>query len=287
MAGFNNKFFSLKGEKERVSNAGKYLQLATSKMSFGIIKGPEENKSYVPTSTVSRAAQMLANNPGKVAFVGGTAVNAVKFAPQLNTLAKSGASRAASGARKVKGLVVGNASKATGIVKTANDLRSSRTAVGPTGSTAMPGIIQQPRSSMVRAREPSPGLLSSPQGTAGILDTASSLTGVTSRTGGGSVRRRTSARSHTRKTRSSTSGAPTPRRRGARRTSRPRRSGRKTRRASRRKTTRRKSSKRRYGTAKQYARPGGKNVKYTKNGQPYIILASGKARFIKGRRKKR
>ena len=27
-------------------------------------------------------------------------------------------------------------------------------------------------------------------------------------------------------------------------------------------------------------------VKYTKNGQPYIILASGKARFIKGKRRK-
>lgn len=30
-----------------------------------------------------------------------------------------------------------------------------------------------------------------------------------------------------------------------------------------------------------------KGVKYTKNGQPYIILASGKARFIKGKRRKK
>lgn len=28
-----------------------------------------------------------------------------------------------------------------------------------------------------------------------------------------------------------------------------------------------------------------RGVKYTKNGQPYIILASGKARFIKGKRR--
>jgi hypothetical protein len=28
-----------------------------------------------------------------------------------------------------------------------------------------------------------------------------------------------------------------------------------------------------------------RRVKYTKNGQPYIILASGKARFIKGKRR--
>lgn len=41
-----------------------------------------------------------------------------------------------------------------------------------------------------------------------------------------------------------------------------------------------------YGTAKQYKRKGGLKVKYTKNGQPYIILKSGKARFVKGRRKK-
>jgi len=42
-----------------------------------------------------------------------------------------------------------------------------------------------------------------------------------------------------------------------------------------------------YGSSKQYRRKGGKSVRYTKNGQPYIILNSGKARFIKGRRRKR
>ena len=47
-----------------------------------------------------------------------------------------------------------------------------------------------------------------------------------------------------------------------------------------------KSRKKRYGTARQYARKGGKSVKYTKNGQPYIILSDGRARFVKGRRKK-
>lgn len=50
--------------------------------------------------------------------------------------------------------------------------------------------------------------------------------------------------------------------------------------------SRSRSKKKRYGTAKQYRKKGGKSVKYTKNGQPYIILSSGKARFIKGRRKK-
>lgn len=38
---------------------------------------------------------------------------------------------------------------------------------------------------------------------------------------------------------------------------------------------------------KRKARKGHKKgVRYTKNGQPYIILKSGKARFIKGRRRK-
>ncbi len=52
------------------------------------------------------------------------------------------------------------------------------------------------------------------------------------------------------------------------------------------KGSKKRSSKKRYGTAKQYKRKGGKSVKYTKNGQPYIILANGRARFVKGRRKK-
>lgn len=41
---------------------------------------------------------------------------------------------------------------------------------------------------------------------------------------------------------------------------------------------------RRTGTRTVHRKRGG--VKYTKNGQPYVILKSGKARFIKGRRKK-
>ena len=69
-------------------------------------------------------------------------------------------------------------------------------------------------------------------------------------------------------------------RRGTRGKKKQRRSTRKTTRR-----TRRKSRKKSYGTAKQYARKGGKSVKYTKNGQPYIILSDGRARFVKGKRK--
>lgn len=51
----------------------------------------------------------------------------------------------------------------------------------------------------------------------------------------------------------------------------------------RRKSSRRsrKSKKKKYGTSRQYKRKGGKTVYYTKNGQPYIKLASGKARFVR------
>ena len=47
------------------------------------------------------------------------------------------------------------------------------------------------------------------------------------------------------------------------------------------KKTSKKSSKKKYGTEAQYNRKGGKDVKYTKNGQPYILDSKGKARFIK------
>jgi len=48
-----------------------------------------------------------------------------------------------------------------------------------------------------------------------------------------------------------------------------------------RSSTKRRKKKSSFGTAKQYKRKGGKAVHYTKTGQPYIILKSGKARFIK------
>lgn len=41
---------------------------------------------------------------------------------------------------------------------------------------------------------------------------------------------------------------------------------------------------RRASRVRYSARKGRRGVKYTKNGQPYIIMKSGKARFIKGRR---
>jgi len=69
------------------------------------------------------------------------------------------------------------------------------------------------------------------------------------------------------------------------------------RKTSRRKAPRRKRStrtsrsrsrtrrKRGYGTEKQYKRKGGLDVKYTKNGQPYVIQSNGRARFVKRSRR--
>lgn len=50
-------------------------------------------------------------------------------------------------------------------------------------------------------------------------------------------------------------------------------------------TSKRRSKKRRYGTEAQYKRKGGLDVKYTKNGQPYVIQRNGRARFIKRSRR--
>jgi ribulose kinase len=66
-------------------------------------------------------------------------------------------------------------------------------------------------------------------------------------------------------------------------------SKRKKRKSSRRTTRRRSSSrtrrKRGYGTERQYKRKGGLDVKYTKNGQPYVIQSNGRARFVKRSRR--
>jgi len=56
----------------------------------------------------------------------------------------------------------------------------------------------------------------------------------------------------------------------------------------RRKKIKHTSRKRRKSSKKRNTRTstGNRGVKYTKNGQPYKILANGRARFIKGKRRK-
>lgn len=50
-------------------------------------------------------------------------------------------------------------------------------------------------------------------------------------------------------------------------------------------TVKRKSKHNRRSSPKR-ARRSTRGIKYTKNGQPYRILANGRARFIKGKRRK-
>lgn len=47
----------------------------------------------------------------------------------------------------------------------------------------------------------------------------------------------------------------------------------------------RKTKKKGVGTEGQFRRPGGKKVYYTKNDQPYVLMANGKARFVKKRKR--
>ncbi len=72
-----------------------------------------------------------------------------------------------------------------------------------------------------------------------------------------------------------------PRKRKAAKRSTRRVTRRSTRRSTKKRTGRRTKRRTGFGTERAYKRKGGKSVKYTKNGQPYIITSSGKARFIK------
>lgn len=130
-------------------------------------------------------------------------------------------------------------------------------------SGGSPGMIKTPSAGMISSSPVQAAVGGSPQSPAGGIITASAKSSPSSSSPRKSSKRKRAAKD--------------------RRTPRKRKSSKRTKGRRRSRTS---SRKKRYGSAKQYARPGGKNVKYTKNGQPYIILASGKARFIKGRRRK-
>jgi len=216
---FGSKFFSLKGQKERLTNVGKYFQLGASKITAGIIPQPKNTQeNYRSSSTFGNIAQAVVNNPKTAALIGTGAAMAARRAPSV-----------------VK--------KATQFVKASRD----KGIIKPTEQTG----------GMIKSSVPTSTAPVSPN--AGIITPAQSSSPRTAAVRRATPRRRTAAKPRKRRT---------------------------TRRA-KRKGTKRRSTKRkkRIGTAKQYARKGGKSVKYTKNGQPYIILNDGRARFVKGKRK--
>jgi hypothetical protein len=141
--------------------------------------------------------------------------------------------------------IVRAASSATAAVKS-----KAKAIVGKARSAATPGLTTGTTADVAKANAPTSSL---PVSTAGglITPSTSSPRSTASRT----PRKRKAAKRSTRRT--------TKRR--------------KTKRSTGRRTKRRTG----YGTERAYKRKGGKSVKYTKNGQPYIITSSGKARFIK------
>jgi len=219
---FGSKFFSLKGQKERLTNVGKYFQLGASKITAGIIPQPKNTQeNYRSSSTVGNIAQAVVNNPKTAALIGTGVAMAARRAP-------AAVKKASQFVKDRK------ASRDKGIIK-------------PTEQTG----------GMIKSSVPTSTAPVSPN--AGIITPAQSSSPRTAAVRRASPRRRTAAKPRKRRTV----------------------------RKAKRKGTKRRSTKRkkRIGTAKQYARKGGKSVKYTKNGQPYIILSNGRARFIKGKRK--
>lgn len=224
--GFKSKFFSVKGQVERLKNVA------------GVLKAPfTGGKVYgnTPNGTLDKVVEVVSNNPFKTAFVAGTVANIPKAVKVGKTFLSS---------RLPKGKIP---------------------KPGKKGYTE-PGTISPqdaPRSTSTPSAAESPGLIE-PSVTAGGTTTPSTpiRTPRTSKPRRATKRRAAPKRKTTRK-------------RG--RASRARRV--------RRSPRSRRTRKPRYGTAKQYARKGGKSVKYTKKGQPYIILADGRARFVKGKRR--
>jgi len=216
--GFTSKFFSLSGQKERLSNVGKYLQLGASKITAGVIPAPKNtDANFKSKGAVGKIADMVVNNPKTAALVvTGTAYAGKAIAKSSPSIV----SKASQAARTVRQKVTGQ----------------------------KPGLVKTQQQGGVLTPSPASPVPVSPQ--------AGTITPSTP-----------SVRSSSPKSRKSRKGT-------KKRTSKKRRTSKRT-----------KSRKKRFGTAKQYARPGGKKVFYAKNGTPYIKLANGKARFVKGKRK--
>jgi len=208
--GFTSSFFSIAGQKERLTNVKNTLQLAASKITVGVIPAPKNTDlNYKSSTTIGKIADAVLNNPKTAALAVTGATYAVKAA-----------------APTVKSQVA----KAVGVIKPK-----------PVVSTTQP-----------------PGIIK-PSNGGGLVPTSNAQ--------------------------SSAPGIITPSTPSVRSSSTPRRKRKTKKKASSRKGRKQKRNVKRYGTAKQYARPGGKKVYYAKNGTPYIIQANGKARFVKGKRK--
>ena len=229
MARFKNKFLSIKGQKERLSNVVNVLKAPfTGGQVVANVKNP----------TIKKGLELVSNNPFKTAAVVGTVANIPKAVTLAKTAVQSKKERANA---KALALSAKSAAKKGGGV------------LQPAKTTGLLDLSSLPSNNRTVSTTPVAS-------TGGLLTNAQAAT--TGTPNGSRASPRTSPKRKRRKAKRSSS--------------RPRRKSKKSR-----------SRKKRYGTAKQYARKGGRSVKYTKNGQAYVILSDGRARFVKGKRKRR
>jgi len=219
--GFTSSFFSVAGQKERLGNVGKYLQLGASKITAGVIPAPKNtDANYKSTSTIGKIADMVVNNPKTAAL----AVTGVAYAAKAVSKSPAVSSVITQTTKKAKDKVKSITGQSPGLIK----------------PTQQAGGLLTPQTASPVPVAPNAGMI-----TPSTPSTRSSAP-------------------RTRKTRKGT------KRKSSKRA---------------KKRSSKRTRKKRFGTAKQYARPGGKKVFYAKNGTPYIKLANGKARFVKGKRR--
>jgi len=226
------------------------LKSVTSKLKSTASKVKSATKSFV-ASQPSRLANVKAViaapfTGGKVqANTGSNLVNKVLSSAANHPLATAAIGGTAANIPKAISLAKSSLAKRAGskIANSAVGKAASKTGLIDLSELGKPAAANAPVS-------PGGGLLTKTSETGGLLTTP------VSRASSVSKPRRKSPRSKKKKT--------------------------STRKKTRRTSKRSKRSKRRgYGSQKAYNRPGGKKVYKTKTGQPYILLASGKARFIK------
>lgn len=257
MGVFQNKFFSLAGQKERLQNVAGVLKTVIN---------PFKGDKLTGQGAVGGAvAKVLSTRVSKAVVAGGLVAGATGLAIKAVSAIK-GASAVKKATTIPKKPVVSKVPGKAGIGATLLNTGGAILQGRPNQNTPVVNNPQLMNSPAVMSTEgpamPSQTGILETMGIDNILGNTGqnpSILGNTSSSGlKVTSRRRTSRRRNTSKRRAPKSSRRKSRRRG----------------------------KKRYGTARQYARKGGKKVHYTKNGQPYILLASGKARFVKGRRKK-
>lgn len=240
-------------QKPFFSIAGQKERLANV---VGVLKAPFTGgsvKANTSSKAVNAVLATVANHPLATATVVGTVANIPKaVALYKNSQVVKANPAAAKTAGVIQKTVSASKSSSTrpGLIQAAKDRAKKAIAFG---SQTAPGVIKTVSQRSVSEGTPNAGLILPPQSSpvkasSGVITKQSSTT---------SPKRRRKARKPRSARKSSRRRSKSPRRR-----------------------------KKHYGTAKQYARKGGKKVHYAKNGTPYIILANGRARFVKGKKRK-